>query len=339
MQIFTNDIELITRGTKYLGIVGVSYLLNGYKQTCLCIMRNSGKTTKSAVIGSSAMVFNLVFNAVFIYGLFGMPAMGIRGAAFATVLATAIESVWIIIESNRRDSVKLRMAYLVRIDSRLQSDFFKYTMPIVGNYLFWGLGVTMYSVIMGRLGSDAVAAFSIANISRSIITAMIAGVAAGTGIIVGNELGKNNIKAAKLYAKRTTVFSVICGVFSAGLLLLLRPFILGIANLSPSATVYLSGMLLVTSYYILTGSVNRTVIGGIFVAGGKSKFGLICDAIVLWLIIIPIGFFAAFYLELPVLIVFILISMDECVKVPVVLCYFRKYTWARNITREAIGAV
>jgi len=337
MRIFTTDPILISKGAEYLRIVGISYVLNGITQMYLCIMRNSGKTTKSTVIGSSAMILNIILNAVFIFGAFGIPAMGIQGAALATVLALFLQTVWIIVESRKHDSLKVRLSYLVRIDAGLQKDFIKYTLPIVGNYLFWGCGVTMYSVVMGHLGDDAVAANSIAGIVRNLITCMIAGIASAGGILVGNELGKNNIKTAIQSAKRVTILSFICGVFSSILLLLLRPVVLNVSALSETANSYLSGMLLICCYYILAGAINRTVIGGIFCAGGKSKFGLICDAIVLWLIVIPLGFLAAFYWQLPVIAVYAVLCLDEIIKVPIVYLYYRKYTWAQNITRQTIN--
>lgn len=197
-------------------------------------------------------------------------------------------------------------------------------------------GVSMYSVIIGHMGDDVVAANSIASIVRNLITCAIAGVAGASGIIVGNELGKNEIQTAILYAKRITIFSFICGVFSSILLLFLRPVVLSVSALSETANSYLSGMLLICCYYILTGAINRTVIGGIFCAGGQSKFGLICDAIVLWLIVIPLGFLAAFYWQLPVIVVYVIICLDECIKVPIVFLYYRKYRWAMNITRQTI---
>lgn len=336
MRMFTSDPVLISGGADYLRIIGISYVLTGITQVYLCIMRNTGKTAKSTVIGSSAMILNIFLNAIFIFGMFGIPAMGIQGAGIATVIATAIQMIWVVIEIRKSDSMKVRLSYLIKIDKGLRSDFLKYTWPIVGNYFFWGGGVTIYSVIIGHLGDDAVAAYAIANIARNLITFVIAGVAAASGIIVGNELGRNNIGLAKLYAKRITIFSFLCGVASSAVLLLSWQGILNASYLSPTATNYLSAMLLVNGYYILAGSINRTVIGGIFCAGGKSQFGLICDAIVLWVIIIPLGFLAGYVWQLSVILVFIILCLDEVIKVPIVYWYYRKYTWASNITRETV---
>lgn len=337
MRLFTPDPVLIEGGVQYLRIAGFSYVLTGISQIYLCIMKNAGKTAKSTVIGSTAMVLNLGLNVVFIFGAFGIPAMGIRGAATATVIATAIQAVWSLMESRKPDNIHIRPAYLICIDAGLRKDYIKYTLPIVGNYMFWGVGVTMYSVIMGHLGSDAVAAMSIANIVRNLIISVSKGIGTAGGILVGNELGRDEIKRAVRYAKRVTLFSFVSGILSGLLLLLLRPAIIKAAGLGDVASGYLSGMLLICCYYMVALSIDNTVIGGIFCAGGKSKFGLICDGIVLWLVIIPFAALAAFVWHLPVLAVYFIVCLDEVVKLPMVWWYFRRYSWVQNLTRQTVA--
>ena len=236
-------------------------------------------------------------------------------------------------DSLKKDSIRLKIKYLLKIDETLKKDFVKYTMPVAGNYLIYGCGVAMYSVIIGHLGNDAVAANSIANIIKNLITCVEKGVATAGGIIVGNALGKNLIEKAKIYGRRLVIFSGLCGVFSCIIMILLRPFIINHVGLSSKALIYLSGMLLIGSFYRIPSAIDSTVIGGIFCAGGKSKFGLFADAIVIWGIIIPLAAISAFYFKLPVLAVYLIICLDEVVKFPAVLAYFKRYSWANNITR------
>lgn len=334
MSLLTNETTLIIRGAKYLQIAGISYVPLGLSQMYLCIMKNSGKTGKSTVIGSSSMILNLCFNAVFIFGLLGFPAMGIQGAALATVLATAIQFVWTLAEAKKGDSIKIRFSYIISVDQKIRQDFNRYTLPVVGNYFFWGGGVTIFSVIIGHLGNDAVAANSLANIVRNILGCVSKGVGTAGAILVGNELGKNQIELAKKYAKHSTVLAGMIGSVTCLIILVIRPLILDFSHLTETATAYLSGMLLISSYYAIAGSVNNMVIGGIFCAGGKSKFGCICDGIVLWLIVIPAASLAAFYFHLPVLTIYFILCLDECIKVPLVFWYYRKYTWAQNLTEQ-----
>ena len=258
--------------------------------------------------------------------------MGIQGAAVATVLATGIQFLWTLAEAKKPDSIKIRLSYIAHADKKIRKDFNRYTLPVIGNYFFWGGGVTIYSVIIGHLGNDAVAANSLATIIRNILGCVSKGVGTAGAILVGNELGKNQIELAKRYAKHSTQLAGLIGAVTCLLLLALRPLILYFSTLTDTATSYLSGMLLISSYYAIVCSVNSMVIGGIFCAGGKSKFGCICDGIVLWLIIIPAASVMAFYFKLPVLTVYFVLCLDECIKVPVVFWYYRKYTWAQNLT-------
>ncbi len=333
MSLLTNESALVSRGAAYLRIAGFSYVPLGLSQMYLCIMKNSGKTAKSTVIGSSSMLLNLCLNTIFIFGFLGLPALGIQGAALATVLATGTQFVWTMMEAGKSDSIKIRFSNIMSVDKKIRQDFNRYTLPVVGNYFFWGGGVTIFSVIIGHLGNDAVAANSLANIVRNVLGCVSKGVGTAGAILVGNELGKNQIRLAKKYAKHATALAGIIGVITCFILLLIRPPILYFSNLTDTATAYLSGMLFISSYYAIAGSINNMVIGGIFCAGGKSKFGCICDGIVLWLIVIPTASLAAFHFHLPVLAVYFIICLDECIKVPVVFWYYRKYTWAQNLTK------
>ena len=148
------------------------------------------------------------------------------------------------------DNLRIRLAYLLRSEAFVRRDFHHYTLPVVGNYFFWGGGVTIFSAIIGHLGNDAVAANSIASIVRNMITCVTKGIGTAGAILVGNELGKNAIERAKRYARRSTALSAALGVLSGTSILLLRPLILSAVALTPAAAQYLSGMLLICSYYV-----------------------------------------------------------------------------------------
>lgn len=329
MRAFTNEQALVERGASYLRIAELSYVPLGVSQLYLCIMKNSGRTAKSTVIGSSAMLLNVGLNVLFIFGL----KMGIQGAALATALAMLLQAGWTLAQAAKRGSIKICPAYLLKTDKALRMDFLHYTWPIVGNYFFWGGGVTIFSSIIGHLGSDAVAANSVASIIRNMSACVATGVGTAGAILVGNELGRNEIERAKVYARRVLWLAGGLGLCAGILLLCLRPMILKVITLTPAAQANLSGMLLICSYYVIAGAVNGAAIGGIFCAGGKSRFGCICDGVVLWGIITPLALTAAFWLHLPTLAVYFIIMMDEVVKVPVALWYFRRYSWAQNLTR------
>lgn len=333
MRIFTNDIKLIQAGIPYLRIVSVSYLFMGFSQIYLCIMKNSGRTAKSTIYGSVAVVINIGFNVIFIFGLAGFPDMGIAGAALATTVSRALELLLTIYENMHRSLVCVRLKYIRNSSKKLKKDFWHYTTPVLGNELVWGCGFTMFSVIMGHLGSDAVAANSVANILKNIIACVCNGIGIGAGIIVGNELGKGEMERATEYGNRLFKLAVFAGAVSGLILLAVSPVLrIFTGSLSAQAHSYLKNMMYICTYYMIGKSVNATVIAGVFCAGGDTKFGLKCDAVTMWVILIPIGMITAFVLKLPIMVVYFIISMDEIIKLPAVYRHYKKYNWVRNLT-------
>ena len=332
MRIFTDDQPLIDGGAIYLRTVSLSFFLTGISQIYLCTLKNTGKAAKSGVISSVSVVVNILLNAVLIFGLLGMPKLKIAGAAIATVIARAIEVLWCILETAKKDRVKLRLCNILHDDKELRHDFWKYTTPVLGNEIVWGVGFTMYSVIMGHLGTDAVAANSIANIVKNLVACFCLGLGSGGGIIVGNELGAGRLDSAKEYGRKLCKLSIICGAVSGLFLLTVSPLILAATDLSDTASGYLKWMLVMCSYYMIGKSVNGTTIAGIFCAGGDSKFGFLCDTVTLWCITVPLGLLAAFTLKLPVLAVYFIVNLDEIVKLPAVYRHYKKYKWVKDLT-------
>lgn len=330
MCFLTNESELIALGSEYLKIVGISYFFSAIAQVYMTIMKNCNAVKMSTTISSITVIMNILLNAVFIFGLFGVPAMGIQGAAWATVISTAVQMIWSIIYTTTR--IKRLKICLPDRNHDLTKRFRSKTAPVLLNELIWGGGFTMYSVIMGHMGTDAVAANGIANISKNLIVCLCLGLGSAGSIVVGNRLGADLFEEAKRAGKTLTKVSVYSGVLSGILLLALSPVIIRFAGLTPQAGGYLQGMLVICSYYLVGKSINSMTIGGIFPAGGDSRFGLLCDAVTLWGITIPIGCLCAFVLKLPVLTVYFVLNLDEIVKLPVVYRHYKKYKWLRNLT-------
>ena len=330
MAVLTNEEELITLGSEYLRVIGISYLLSSIAQTFLAIMKNCNAVNVSTLINSVMVILNIILNAVFIFGLFGCPEMGIRGAAVATVLATVVQVVWSVgYVLGRIQSVKLN---LHRCEREITSHFWQKAIPLLINNLAWGIGFSMYSVVMGHLGTDAVAANGIANISKNLIVCFCLGLGNAGSIIVGNRLGANRLEEAKEAGGLLTRTAIIAGILSGLVLIILSPFITRMVDLTPTACGYLQKMLLICSYYIAGKSVNCMTIGGIFAAGGDSKFGMLCDSITLWCITVPLGCICAFILKLSVMVVYFVLNLDEIIKLPVVYKHYKKYKWIKNLT-------
>lgn len=330
MRILTNEETLIVLGSEYLRVIGISYVFSGIAQTFLAIMKNCGAVNMSTLINGVMVILNIALNAVFIFGLSGFPKMGIKGAALATVLATVVQFLWsvgYVLCRIRAVEFSLRSC-----EKKLFGRFWQKAVPLLINNLAWGIGFSMYSVIMGHLGTDAVAANGIANISKNLVVCFCLGLGNAGSIIVGNRLGADRLQEAKEAGGTLTRTAIIAGIVSGLVLIALSPFITKMVDLTPTARGYLQKMLLICSYYIAGKSVNCMTIGGIFAAGGDSKFGMLCDSVTLWCITVPLGCICAFILKLPVMVVYFVLNLDEIIKLPVVYKHYKKYKWIKNLT-------
>lgn len=330
MRILTNEKTLIVLGSEYLRVIGISYVFSGIAQIFLAIMKNCGAVNMSTMINGVMVILNIALNAVFIFGLSGFPKMGIKGAALATVLATVVQFLWSVgYVLCRIRAVKFSLR---SCEKKLFGRFWQKTVPLLINNLAWGIGFSMYSVIMGHMGTDAVAANGIANISKNLVVCFCLGLGNAGSIIVGNRLGADRLQEAKEVGETLTKTAIIAGIVSGLVLIALSPFITKMVDLTPTARGYLQKMLLISSYYIAGKSVNCMTIGGIFAAGGDSKFGMLCDSVTLWCIIVPLGCICAFILKLPVMVVYFVLNLDEIIKLPVVYKHYKKYKWIKNLT-------
>ena len=334
MKLFTNDAELIAIGAGYLRVMSVTYLCWGVVEIYLAILRSIGRVTVSMVLNVMAFSLNIFLNAVFIFGLFGAPKLGATGVAIATALSRIIELIGCIVVSLFSQDIRLNPGYMFLRNRVLFQDFIRLSLPALLNDLAWSVAFSMYSVILGHMGSDAVAANSLVVVVRNFGTVLCFGTASAGGILLGNVMGEGDMERAKEYASKLMKLTVITGAIGGLLVLCATPFVLHFAKLSETAMHYLKYMLLINTYYIMGTAVNTTLIAGVFRAGGDSRFGLICDTIDMWGYAVPLGFLAAFVLKLPVLWVYFLLCTDEFVKWPWVIRHYRSQKWLKNITRE-----
>ena len=336
LLLFTSDQELIAIGSSYIRIMGITYLCWGVTEIYLAILRRIGLVTISMALNMLAFGLNILLNAVFIFGLFGAPKLGETGVAIATASSRLIHLIACVIVSLLSKDVKLNPAYMFIRSKTLLNDFVHLSLPALGNDLSWSVAFSMYSVILGHLGTEAVAANSLVTVVRNVGSVFCFAIASAGTILLGRVMGQGELEKSKSYASGMLKMTVVAGAVGGVIVLAVTPFVLRFASLNDTAMHYLKYMLLINSYYIMGSAVNTALIAGVFRAGGDTKFGLICDTIDMWVYAVPLGFFAAFVVKLPVLWVYFLLCTDEFVKWPWVIRHYRKGEWAKNITREDI---
>ena len=339
MQIFTSDPELIAAGCEYLPMVSLSYVLNAFCTIYLCSMRCVERVNMSAVVHFIAVILNVVLNACFIFGFGPFPKLGIVGVALATVISRLVEVIICLVDNKRNGIFMLRIKDFLANNWNLLKEFIRYAVPAMGNDMIWGLATTVFSVILGHLSSDIVAANSLNGTVRNFATVMCFGLSGSAAIILGKTMGENRLEDAKRYAGRFVFLSVASAVVGGLIILALRPFMLSLTDtgyfkLSLQAKEYFSTMLYISSYYIIGVSLNTMLICGVYRAGGDVKFGLLMDAATMWGYAVPAGLLAAFVFKIPPIWVFFVLCLDEFVKIPIVVHHYFKFTWLKNITKD-----
>jgi len=335
MRIFTNDAELIAYGMKYQRAVSFSYLAMSLSQMYLSVARSMEKAHFSAAASSVCLLLNIALNAVCIFVLFpGQPDKAVVGVAAATVTARCVELICCVIHSTKLGNIRFSLPKRDNTQKQLLHDYLRYTIPVQANYIVWGCAMAAAAAIIGHVSSDMVAANSIAGVVKNLAVVLCGGIAGGGSILVGKFLGSGDIQAAKKAGIRLYVYALLFGVLAGGSILLFKPLIFRVVSLNDTAQNYLNGMLYVCAYYCVGKSLNSTVIGGIFPAGGDSKFGFWCDAIAMWGVILPLGFVCAFVWRVEPMILYIVICLDEFIKLPAAVFRFRQYLWLNNVTRD-----
>ena len=334
MSLYTNDAHLIELGADYLRMVGISHVFWGISETFIYTMRSIEKVTLCSYINIFALLLNVGLNAVFIYGLFGAPRLGVIGVALATTISRIVQFIICLAVSHFSKDIKLQLGPVFEKNPVLLQDFIRLSFPALLNSLIWSTAFSMYTAIMGHLSSDVVAANSVVSVVRNFGAVFCYAVAGSAGIYIGKSIGAGKMEEANANSKRAMVLMFATGLVGGLLIFISIPFVLQVASLSETAMGYLKFMLYVNCIYVMGGAVNSTMICGIFRSGGDSKFGMICDFIDMWIYAVPLGFISTFVLKLPPMAVYVLLCTDEFVKWPWVFKHYKSGKWMKNITRD-----
>lgn len=334
MRIYTPETALIEIGSSYLRAVGVSYLFSGITQCYYLKMKVEGKASKSVIISVVTLITDVVLDTFLIYGLAGVPKLGANGSAYSTVVVEFIGLAWCIAESHRKDSIRPDWQGINWSSPIITKDFMKLALPMLGSSLAWGLGISLHSLIMGHLGSDATAAASITSVVQETVTCVCKGISAGAGIIIGKLLGNNLFDKAKIYGRKLCHISFWGGGIHMVLLCAIGPVLAYFFVLTEMARFYLIMMLIFMAFYVFAYSINTVVVCGIFPAGGDAKYDALSVFFASWCFSLPLALLGTFVFDWPVMVVYILMCSDEIVKLPWLYPRYRKYLWVNNLTRE-----
>ena len=335
IAIFNNDPKVIKLGGEYLKIVCISYIFTAisfnYSTACRCIH----KATLPMFISAIAILCNTVFNYIFIFGHFGSPILGVKGAALATLIARVLECIiLLIVVYKNRLSIAAKFNNMVDYDINFVKKVFRTIIPVVLNEGCWGLGAVVYSVVYGRIGTQAMASVQICTTIQNIFMVIIFGIANAATVLIGNKVGAGKEKEAIEDSIRISLISALIGIIIAILLSSTSGIILSFFNVSEAVKHTSKIILYIVSAILLIRVTNISIIVGILRGGGDAGYALKVEAFTMWFIGVPLAFIGAFVLKLPVEYVVALVTIEEVVK-----CFFSvkrlcSKKWIKSVVHE-----
>ena len=333
--IFTQDKAVIEVCIKYLRIVSIGYIFYALTNCTITVLRSVKIVKISMVVYSISLVVNVFFNWVFIFGNLGFKPLGVQGAAIATIIARFTEFIIILIFMLFFErKIHLKISHILHIDKIMFKDFIKNCTPVLFNELFWSLGTSMISVVVGRMGTDVVAANSINSVANQFVTIFVFGIGSASSVIIGNTIGEGDYEKTKEYSTTITILSLIMGIISGIIVFIIRDYVVDFYNVSESTKQIAISIMSATSIIVVFQSMSVNTMMGILRGGGDTKFVLINDVIYMWLFSIPFGFISAFVWKLPIIIVFLIIRSDEILKTIVSVMRIYSGKWINDVTRE-----
>ena len=336
MKIFTDSPQTIKEGAAYLKVLSFSFVFMGFSQVFVSALRSVGKIVFPSALYVVSLLVNVLMNAAFIFGLFGLPRLGVVGVALGTVSARAVEVILCFVYSAAGKDIKFRLKNLFRRSGVLFKDFLKISAPSVVNDLMWGMAATTCTAILGHIGDDMVAANAVAVMVVNMGAIVCRGFSNATTIIVSQTLGENRMEDTKVYAKRILWLTVIVSLLGCCVILAIRPFMVQFYRdkLTETAIYYLGIIMIMTTWRLVGDGINTCLICGCFRGGGDAKFGMVVDTVFMWGVSVPLMAIAAYVLKLPPVWVYFVMTLDEFEKMPVVFAHYFKFKWMKNITRD-----
>lgn len=336
MKIFTDSPQTIKEGAAYLKVLSFSFVFMGFSQVFVSALRSVGKIVFPSALYVVSLLVNVMMNAAFIFGLFGLPRLGVVGVALGTVSARAVEVILCFAYSAAGKDIKFRLKNLFRRSGVLFKDFLKISAPSVVNDLMWGMAATTCTAILGHIGDDMVAANAVAVMVVNMGAIVCRGFSNATTIIVSQTLGENRMEDTKVYAKRMLWLTVIVSLLGCCVILAIRPFMVQFYRdkLTETAIYYLGIIMIMTTWRLVGEGINTCLICGCFRGGGDAKFGMVVDTVFMWGVSVPLMAIAAYVLKLPPVWVYFVMTLDEFEKMPVVFAHYFKFKWMKNITRD-----
>ena len=332
LRIYSKDPVVIALGSDYLRIIGYSFILYAISFCFSAVLRSTGDVKIPLFVTLTALSLNALLSYVLIFGKLGFPAMGVHGAAIAVVCSRVVECAGLLLLTYRNKLPAAgKLTEFFSYDRLFARRVLKPVLPVVANEILWSLGITAYSIVYARMGTESIAAMNIVASLEQMALVVFNGIGHATAILVGNRIGAGDDDQAFRYAARSETLGVLGGVLIGLIILLSRNLLLSLYNVSPTVLDYVYQVLTILALLLWLRASNMILFVGIFRSGGDTRFAFILDGVIIWVVGVPLAFMGAFIFHLPVYWVYLLVMSEEIAKWTLGMFRFFSRKWIHNL--------
>lgn len=332
LGLFTNDTNVIEIGSQYLGIVGFSYIAVALATAYIAALRSIQLVKITVIASVAALLFKTTLGYSLIFGHFGLPALGVRGAAIGTASGWTLELILLLIfiytqktplAANPLSFFTFEFSFFQRV--------LRTTLPAVANELFWSVGIATYNGIYAHIGTEAIAAINVNATIEELGFVVFMGLGNACAVMVGNRIGAGKKDEAHEIVRRLILLSVISAWLVGLAVFIVRDVVIGWYNLSPAGIHNVRMLMLVMVCVLWIRMFNFITFIGALRAGGDTLFALVMEICSIWLIGVPAAYIGAFVLDLPVYIVYLMVGLEELAKAFVSFWRYRSRKWLHDV--------
>ena len=334
LGILSDETEIVSAGAEYIKIMAFSYVIFAVTQILIALMRSVEAVRIGFYTSVLALIFNVSLNYCLIFGRFGFPEMGVKGAAVATLIsrvAELIASLIYVFVIDKRLSLKIKDIF--SLEKAYFRDYVKAGLPLIGSGGSWGVAMTVQTAIIGRLGAACIGANAVTAPVFQVVSVLYASSSNASSVLIGKTVGENDIPRVKKYAKKLQILYIVIGLVSCALLLLLRDFIISVYDVTPETAALAATFINILSVTVIGSSYEAPCLCGIVSGGGDTKFVFKNDIIFMWCMVLPLAFLSAFVFSWPVPVTFFILKSDQITKCLVAVVKVNRYKWIRTLTR------
>lgn len=334
LLLFTTDEAIISEGIAYLNIMRFSYVLFGLTTVMLSTLRIAESVQIALRVSIVSLVVNICINFLLIPGRFGLPELGVRGAAIGTLTARIVECIIVASFMFTGDNgLGISPADYLHIDRQMTRDYIRVSMPIITAAAVWGVNNALQTVILGHLDRSAIAAQSISSTLFLLLKVAAVGASSAASVLIGKAVGAGDMNRVREYTRTLQLLFLGIGAALALLFTAVRFPLLAVYNITVQTRRMANAFMNIQTVTIFTMSYQMCVNAGIIRGGGDTKFLLRLDMISILGIVLPLAFLAAFVWHWSAVAVTLILNSDQVFKCVPAFIRVNSYKWVRRLTR------